>query len=349
MSPDSNLAVQEITDITELARLAPEWDDLFSRCPAATTFQRPEWLISWMEVFNPGELWTLAVRESGRLVGIAPLYIQQKGSERTLAPVGAAISDYLDWLLDPAVSTSVLACLFQHIKERNSVWSIFDLTDIPGHSPLLSLTSTTEWEMESKLHDACPVLQLPSTLDQLQHLIPRPRLRSVRTARKKIQQLGQVRIEVASRENLEELLANLFRLHRTRWSQLGMTGVLAGPDVQKFHHRVAPVLLDKGVLRLYALRLRDRVLAALYALFEKDVVYCYLQGFDPEFAELSPGAQILAAVIEDAVSHHKCSIDFLRGREAYKYSWGAQDIPTYRLRVHKRLPLMDVPAQQIAA
>jgi CelD/BcsL family acetyltransferase involved in cellulose biosynthesis len=109
------------------------------------------------------------------------------------------------------------------------------------------------------------------------------------------------------------------------------------------------VLLEKGVLRLYALRLRDRVLAALYALFEKEVAYCYLQGFDPEFAPFSPGAQILAAVIEDAVRHQKRSIDFLRGREAYKYSWGAQDTATYRLRARPSMPLMDVPAQPIAA
>jgi CelD/BcsL family acetyltransferase involved in cellulose biosynthesis len=345
VKPNCNLAVQEITRITELAQLAPEWDDLFARCPGATTFQRPEWLISWMEVFNPGELWTLAVRQAGSLVGIAPLYIQQKGSERTLAPVGAAISDYLDWQFDPAVSSSVLACLLQHIRDRNSVWNIFDLTDIPGHSSLLSLTSMAEWDMESKFHDACPVLQLPATLEELQHVIPRPRLRSLKSARKKIQLLGEVRVEVASRENLDDLLATLFRLHRTRWSQFGMTGVLAGPDVQRFHQRAAPALLEKGVLRLYALRLHDRVLAALYALFEKDVVYCYLQGFDPEFAEFSPGAQILAAVIEDAVRHHKRSIDFLRGREAYKYDWGARDVPTYRLRARERLPLKDVSVQ----
>ena len=186
-------------------------------------------------------------------------------------------------------------------------------------------------------------------MQELQRLIPRPRWRSLKAARKKIQQLGEVRVEVATPENFDHLLAVLFRLHSRRWSELGMSGVLAGPEVQRFHQRVAPTLLEKGVLRLYALRLQDRLLAALYALFEKDVVYCYLQGFDPEFADFSPGAQILAAVIEDAVRQHKRAIDFLRGREAYKYSWGAQDVPTYRLWARKRLPPRDIPAERMAA
>ena len=56
-------------------------------------------------------------------------------------------------------------------------------------------------------------------------------------------------------------------------------------------------------------------------------------------------AQILGAVIEDAVKLGKRSIDFLRGREAYKYAWGAQDTPTFRLRARKHL--RDLP--QIAA
>ena len=345
MNSNCNFAVQEITDLASLAGLEPEWDDLWNRCTGATPFQRPEWLISWMETFNPGELWTIAVRESGRLVGVAPLYIQQKGSERTLAPVGAAISDYLDWLLDPAASNAVLARILDHIKCRQSFWSDLDFADVPGHSPLLSLEFMEGWDVESKFHDACPVLQLPAELDELRNVIPRPRLRSLKSARKKIQQTGEVRVELASRENLGELLEALFRLHATRWSEFGMMGALAGHEVQRFHRRVAPLLLKKGVLRLYALRFETCIVAALYSLFEKDIAYCYLQGFDPAFAEFSPGAQILAAVIEDAVKHRKRSIDFLRGREAYKYTWGARDVPTYRLRGRSLASPMNVPVE----
>src|SRR5438105_1400820 len=290
-----------------------------------------------METFHPGELWTLAVREAGQLVGMAPLYIQQNEAERTLAPVGAAISDYLDWLVLPGASTNLVRLILKHITDCESSYNYFDFSDLPSSSPLLDLSLGNDWEWEPTFHDSCPVLQLPKKVEDLRKIIPRRQLRSVKNGRKKLEKTGRVHVEVATPETLDEFLAALFRLHGTRWSQFGLSGALADHAVQQFHQCVGPRLLAKGVLRLYALRFENLTIASLYALFESDTAYCYVQGFDPQFAEYSPGAQILATVIEDAVKRGKRSIDFLRGREAYKYACGARDIPTFWLRACKRL------------
>jgi CelD/BcsL family acetyltransferase involved in cellulose biosynthesis len=66
------------------------------------------------------------------------------------------------------------------------------------------------------------------------------------------------------------------------------------------------------------------------------VTYCYLQGFDPEFRDFSPGAQLVGAVIEDAIREQKRAVDFLRGAESYKYAWGARDQITFRLQASRR-------------
>jgi len=85
------------------------------------------------------------------------------------------------------------------------------------------------------------------------------------------------------------------------------------------------------------MRLNSRLIAALYTLFERDTVYCYLQGFDPEYARFSPGTQLLGAAIADATREGKQRIDFLRGREPYKRHWGACEVPTFRVQA-MRLP-----------
>ena len=84
------------------------------------------------------------------------------------------------------------------------------------------------------------------------------------------------------------------------------------------------------MLRLYGLRVKGQTIASLYAFTETDVMYCYLQGFDPEFTFFSPGTIILSRVIQDAIRAKVRRIDFLRGQEDYKYRWGARDIRTYR-------------------
>jgi CelD/BcsL family acetyltransferase involved in cellulose biosynthesis len=79
------------------------------------------------------------------------------------------------------------------------------------------------------------------------------------------------------------------------------------------------------MLRLYSLRMGASLAAVYYGFTAKETAYAYLSGFDPDFAELCPGAQIIAHAIEEAVREGVREFHFLRGGEAYKYSWGALD------------------------
>ena len=81
------------------------------------------------------------------------------------------------------------------------------------------------------------------------------------------------------------------------------------------------------------MRLNGSVIGVIYGFAAHGTVYCYLQGFDPAFVPLSPGAQVLGHLIDQAVRSGECAIDLLRGQEGYKYQWGAQDQQTYRLRL----------------
>jgi hypothetical protein len=48
---------------------------LYARSPQASPFQSPAWLLAWRRCFAPEQLWVLAVRRSGALIGLAPFYI----------------------------------------------------------------------------------------------------------------------------------------------------------------------------------------------------------------------------------------------------------------------------------
>src|SRR5437667_9844664 len=150
--------------------------------------------------------------------------------------------------------------------------------------------------------------------------------------------IGSSQLEIASPATLPAFLDAIVKLHSHRWSQDGLAGMFSDPAIRKFHRLVAPQLLEKGILRLYGLRAEGQLIAALYALFEKETAYYYLQGVDFGGRWVSPGTQILGAVIEDALREGKKKIDFLRGRESYKYLWGAFDQPTFRLSTLRPTP-----------
>ena len=333
LTADVGLRGRVLRDLASAERLRPEWSDLWSRCSRATTFQRPEWLLAWMRSFETSEPLLIEVRSNDSLVGLAPLLVYQSGSERVLALMGGGISDYLDILVDPDFEDEAFTVIWNLIAEEPA-WTTLDLTDLPGTSPLLHKWPD-DWNFSKTAHDVCSGLTLSSKVEGLKTLLPFRQVRNLRNARNRLQRAGDAHIEIATRETLPLFLEALFRLHSERWACAGQSGVLSDVTIQSFHNRVAPQLLDQGVLRLYGLRLNGRFIASLYALFEHDTACCYLQGFDPECARFSPGAQLLGTAIADAGREGKLRIDFLRGREPYKQHWGASEVSTFRVQARR--------------
>jgi CelD/BcsL family acetyltransferase involved in cellulose biosynthesis len=320
-----------------------EWEELWSRCPQATPFQRPEWIFSWMQIFQPREPLLLEFRRCGNLVGLAPLLVYEAGADRILSFMGGGVSDYLDVLFEPAVAWEAVQLFWELVMKMGAeerAWNTLDLTDLPGASDLLA--GSAQWP--KRIDGTCPILSLPTAKDS-RPAIPFRQLKNLRNARNRLARAGGGEIEVARPETLDLLLGSIFRLHARRWQRVGQRGVLCNGAIQAFHRKIAPQLLEKGILRLYGLRWKQRQIASLYALFAGETAYLYLQGFDPDFAWFSPGTQILGAAIQDAVEQGKRKVDFLRGREAYKYHWGTRDEPTFR--IYARNPVLS--NRQLAA
>jgi CelD/BcsL family acetyltransferase involved in cellulose biosynthesis len=144
----------------------------------------------------------------------------------------------------------------------------------------------------------------------------------------------------ADEASWRESFRALIDLHRARWTTRGESGVLADERVRRWHEAALPGLTAGGLARLYTLRLDGRVIAACYALCDPQrggagarATYYYFGGFDPAYERLSPGTLVIGHAVERAVREGCGAFDFLRGREGYKYLWGATDTPTYRRRL----------------
>ena len=330
MSTAAGFATRILTDRSEMRTLLPEWQRLWAGCPRATTFQRPEWLLSWMEAFQPSHPRMIECRLQDHLLGLIPFLIYSRGAQRVLGLMGGGVSDYLDVLIAPEYENKILLLLPTILRQQISDWDTLHLTDLPSSSALLQSHITDA--MNVLPHDVCPALNLPSRVEELKTVIPFRKLANLRNARNRMAHAGNIQLEVASRDNVLPMLDRLFQTHTSRWQNAGEPGVLADEKVREFHRRLAPALVDQDVLRLYSLSVGGQTVAMLYTLFEKESVLLYLHAFDPTHAYFSPGTCIFGAVIEDATRAGKRQVNFLRGREPYKYLWGARDTTTFALQ-----------------
>jgi CelD/BcsL family acetyltransferase involved in cellulose biosynthesis len=323
-----DLAIEEVTGGAEFEALAPAWDDLWRRAPAATPFQSPAWLIPWWREIGGGDLRVLVARQDRELVGLLPLYLQHEDEGRKLLPLGIAISDYLDGLFEERLGGMAAEAMLRHLAGRDD-WRRCELHPLRPGTPLLEACAPPSVTDEVLAFEPCLAVEVPAGATQLRDVLPSKIRDNLANYRRRAERTGRVSFETATAATLPEFVEALFRLHDARWQQLGCPGVLADPAIRRFHRAAAPRLQSSGLLRLHALRLDERIIAVMYALHARERAYCYLCGFDPEFGALSPGTLILGHSIWHAVREGAREVDFLRGQERFKYFWGVRERPCY--------------------
>lgn len=310
--------IRFIQSAEDLAALQPQWWDLWRRA-AAPPFLCPAWLLPWWQVFRPGELRSVAVLDEGRLTGLATLYCDRD----RLLPVGIALSDYLDVLADPG-DPRALPALAAGAHDLPD-WAEWSLEELPPEAAALVLPAPAGCADDASAQSACPVLALPLTADGLDAAIPSQKLHKLRMARHRASRRGGFVVERVEAEGIGGFLRELIRLHRARWEERGGSEALRGGLVEEFLAAATPRLLAEGLGRFYLLHLGGRCAGAYYGMSDGLQAYAWLGGFDPAFAHESPGTLLIAHAIEAAAAEGCREFHFLRGREPYKYEWGAVD------------------------
>jgi CelD/BcsL family acetyltransferase involved in cellulose biosynthesis len=319
----------------DLASLEPEWWALWQSCPAATPFQSPGWLLPWWRSFAPGELHAVTVRRDGRLVGLAPLYLENGALGRRLLPIGISITDYHDVLLAPEHVSETSAVLMRELLASRE-WESWDMPDLAEDAQALRLPCPSGTQARLERTETCPWLALPARVEELRAALPPRKRRALAMNRNRAKRRGPVIFHSLATMSADALFGEIIRLHHLRWQQRGEAGVLNDAQVQAFHRRAVPRLAAAGLVRLYSLRIGGTIAAAYYGLAHNGRAYGYLTGFDPTFAYESPGTLIVAHAMEEAICEGVREFHFLRGEETYKYGWGAVDRWNSRLILRRR-------------
>jgi CelD/BcsL family acetyltransferase involved in cellulose biosynthesis len=319
------LTFATIRDPKAFTALEPEWWALWQRAPSPTPFQSPAWLLPWWDAFAPGELCAVTVRDGDRLVALAPCYIEIAARGRRVLPIGISVTDYHDILLDPVRADAAAACLKQGMTQCGA-WDAWEFPELAPGAQALSLIAPAGCEAQTEPCSACPVLALPPSMEELPCVFPMRKRRALRTAQNRADRRGSLDIIAAADEHSAlAALDMLIRLHQARWESKGESGVLADPRVRQFHRTAIPRLLQSGLLRIYTLQISGHAAAVYYGFLCGDRAYGYLTGFDPAYEFESPSVILLGHAIAEAVREKAREFHFLRGREPYKYGWGATD------------------------
>lgn len=297
--------------------MEPEWRALAGRASDMTPFQYPDWILPWYETWAADRVHVITVHDGAELRAIVPIAIQ--GSHLELA--GSGVGDYLGpVLLDD--SDDVASVIDQELSGFRLPVRFNDVP--PDAAWARAVRGKSGWETRSS--SPCPVAALPQDAATWHLSLPHGLRRNLKRYRERLNDDADVRFETITRsEGVPRTIESLIGLHTKRWHERGLPGVLSDHNVRRFHALAAPALARSGLVHLHVLYAGSEIIGVQYVLVRGSRAFSYLAGFDPSWDAYSPGTLLMAYAIEQAIAAGCSEFDFLRGREPYKYRWGAAD------------------------
>jgi CelD/BcsL family acetyltransferase involved in cellulose biosynthesis len=281
--------VEKISDINTLESLYNEWNSLFMRDASATPFQSPDWIIPWWKCFGTGHLYVLCMRnEEKKLVALAPfyIYILKDSHLRQLTLIGTGNSDYLDIIADETCKERSLYTLLSYLKENSFQWDVCYLHGLRENSLLMLSKKFQMFSYEISPLGVCPVIHLNTLYEEYLSLLPTSFRKNLLRAANNLKRSGELFLEEANENTMEEFLFDLFYLHEKSWNEKGSDGVLSGKLIKKFHEASAKGLLKNKLLKLYRLKYNGKAVASAYLMMKDKAIYYYIGGYEPEMKKI---------------------------------------------------------------
>jgi CelD/BcsL family acetyltransferase involved in cellulose biosynthesis len=314
-----------------LPGLAAEWNALAARCPAATPFQSHAWLESWWHTYGPsGRLRLLLVRHGGRLVAAAPLLLERRWPCRVLTPLGGALSDFADVLVDADVTADACWILAAALLAQRE-WNVIDFREVrPGAvaaDSLLPVWPGPRWQLPASLCLDLPVTPMAELVD---HLPKHTR----KTVRRRLNQITRLDLEVraAPAEEADRAVADLLRLHKLQWRGRGVNPAHLRPQFHQHLARASRAMIDNGQAAVLEYRIDGRLRASSLVVVGAGVAGGYLYGADPALRDQIDVSTLLVASTMDLAHRHGCAtLSMLRGAEQHKARWRPREAPNQRI------------------
>jgi len=340
------LEAELIADVERLDALRPEWDALAAAC--ALPQMSPAWVLAWWRHIAPERAVprTVAVRDGGELVGLAPFYAEPAGGRLDYRLPGIEIAGRLaplalagrEWEVAEAVAHALA-----HASPRPDALR-FEAMPLEGHW-LHALRDGWPGSLRPPLRltqvEGNPLISLREGSFEAWLAARSSNFRGqMRRLRRRFAEAGGVS-RLATSETLAADAAALTRLHAMRWDGRGHSNLVdLGERFSAFVCELGEQLLDERRFALRMLELEGEPICAQLFVGAGGTFLFVNGGWDERHAALRPSLVCLLDAVEDVFARGARRFDLGVGVQSYKLrfadgnaqlAWGVLMAPGARL------------------
>ena len=311
------------------------WERILPRSAASAVFAAPWWHKTWWDNFGGDrerKPRILSVRDSERLLGIAPL-MSDGGALTFLGD--RDLSDYFDFIVPDGAAERFYPALWERITEMD--WSVLDLPSLPFGSLTLShlprLAESAGMKVEIAEDETTPKADLPDSWDDFLAGLRKKDRHELRRKLRRLDRESEYRQYAAETgDSLADSMGDFFRLLRA--SRDDKRAFMTEPR-ERFFTDIAREASARGVFSLYFLEVDGERVAGCIC-FDGGVdggCLLYNSGYDPAYSKLSVGLLNKALAMRSAIEDGRGAFNFLKGNERYKYNLGGRDEPVFDMKI----------------
>lgn len=308
-STPHDLSIEILTSPEELQSQVGAWSDLYEHALEPNVFYSPESLLPALKtLIAKGDFHFLIVRGHKRgtaapettWTGFFPFASRSRFHGLPLRNLALVHHDYC-FLRTPLVrgdfAEETLGLVLQWSADQKNVMAV-ELADQNGDGPYYELLVRTLQRLGIRpwvysIQSRAILRRERDGEEYLRSAVSGGKLKELRRLERRLAELGKLRYESLSPDgDVDRALDEFLDLERRGWKGNQGTAMACRGADGEFFREMTRSLFERGRLRMLALRLGERLVAAKCNLLASPGSFAFKIAFDPEFSRFSPGVQL---------------------------------------------------------
>ncbi|OAB39983.1 hypothetical protein PMSD_02715 [Paenibacillus macquariensis subsp. defensor] len=336
-----------IRSVEELSKFEQQWRDLINNVEQVEIFYTWEWLQSYLKyMFDDNkQLFIVVVTDRSQCLAIAPLCIHTyKVKWRTVKSLQCIISGTGEsntfYLHKQYHHIKLMKQIFQALVLFQEEWDWIDLISFQSDNSTTALVHQCfgeQFEIFTRQLSSSPYVNMEKYNDQKADI---NRIKAIQRKERKLCREHEVSIKL--NEPYDERVWNSFtELHKKRWQE----SLFNEQGVVSFYKEIISSFQEDNSVHFSYIEVNGNIASAMLTFSYRDKVYLYITSFSTEFNEYGVGVVLLNRVMGHYLNSGVKEIDFMSGRQEYKFFWADMVKINYHIRIinnTKRTKLLKV-------